>query len=119
MRGEGEAKAMEIFNAAHGKNPAFYQLLKTLETYRSILDEQTTIVLSADSPLLKLLSHGLPEPAEMPGRPSSTVEAGEEPVPTKVQAAPTVPAAQKQELPKSPSPQASAGPAATTQGAAP
>ena len=76
MRGEGEAKAMEIFNAAHGKNPGFYQLLKTLETYRSILDEQTTIVLSADSPLLKLLSQGLPEPAEMPGAASPSRSAG-------------------------------------------
>jgi membrane protease subunit HflC len=66
IRGEGEAKAMEIFNAAHQKSPEFYQLLKTLETYRSILDEQTTLVLSADSPLLKLLTRGLPEPAEKP-----------------------------------------------------
>src|SRR6185437_8670500 len=76
MRGEGEAKAMEIFNAAHGKNPGFYQLLKTLETYRSILDEQTTIVLSADSPLLKLLSQGLPEPGEMPSAASPSRSAG-------------------------------------------
>jgi len=60
IRGEGEAKAIDIFNAAHGKNPEFYELLKTLETYRSLLDEQTTVVLSADSPLLKLLTRGLP-----------------------------------------------------------
>lgn len=60
VRGQGEAKAIEIFNAAHSKNPEFYQLLKTLETYRSILDDQTTVVLSADSPLLKLLTRGLP-----------------------------------------------------------
>jgi membrane protease subunit HflC len=60
IRGEGEAKAIETLNAAHGKNPEFYELLKTLETYRSILDEQTTVVLSADSPLLKLLTKGLP-----------------------------------------------------------
>jgi membrane protease subunit HflC len=60
LRGEGEAKAMEIFNAAHSKNPGFYQLLKTLETYRNVLDKQTTVVLSADSPLMKLLTHGLP-----------------------------------------------------------
>lgn len=61
LRGEGEAKAIETYNAAHAKNPAFYQLLKTLDTYRAILDEQTTVVLSADSPLLKLLTEGLPE----------------------------------------------------------
>lgn len=60
IRGEGEAKAIDIFNAAHSKDPEFYELLKTLETYRSLLDDQTTIVLSADSPLLKLLTRGLP-----------------------------------------------------------
>ncbi|HVX13635.1 MAG TPA: protease modulator HflC [Pirellulales bacterium] len=60
LRGEGEAKAIEIYNSAHSQDPAFYRLLKTLDTYRAILDDQTTVVLSADSPLLKLLTHGLP-----------------------------------------------------------
>ena len=59
IRGTGEAKAIEIFNQAHAQDPKFYELLKTLETYRSMLDDQTTIVLSADSPLLKLLSQGV------------------------------------------------------------
>jgi membrane protease subunit HflC len=71
IRGEGEAKAIEIFNTAHSKDPQFYELLKTLEAYRTILDDQTTVVLSADSPLLRLLTRGLPElssgPAESPG----------------------------------------------------
>ena len=64
IRGTGEAKAIEIFNQAHSQDPKFYELLKTLETYRSMLDDQTTVVLSADSPLLKLLSQGLPEPTK-------------------------------------------------------
>lgn len=72
IRGEGEAKAIEIFNAAHGKNPEFYELLKTLEAYRTILDDQTTVVLSADSPLLKLLTEGLPDLQQQPPKlPSS------------------------------------------------
>jgi membrane protease subunit HflC len=71
VRGEGEAKAIEIFNAAHRKDPQFYELLKTLETYRTMLDDQTTIVLSADSPLLKLLTQGLP-PAKLEGPPSES-----------------------------------------------
>lgn len=66
IRGGGEAMAIDIFNQAHSKDPQFYELLKTLETYRSILDNQTTVVLSADTPLLKLLTHGLPEPAPLP-----------------------------------------------------
>lgn len=72
IRGEGEAKAIEIFNAAHSKDPQFYELLKTLEAYRTILDDQTTVVLSADSPLLKLLTEGLPDlPEGRPKLPSS------------------------------------------------
>lgn len=75
LRGEGEAKAIEIYNAAHSKNPAFYQLLKTLDTYRTILDEQTTVVLSADSPLLKLLTQGLPSLPERPYSPDQPAAA--------------------------------------------
>jgi membrane protease subunit HflC len=86
IRGEGEAKAMEILNAAHGKNPKFYELLKTLETYRAMLDDQTTVVLSAESPLLKLFTRGLPALGEppVPGKrgsektvPTSTTTANE------------------------------------------
>jgi membrane protease subunit HflC len=72
IRGAGEAKAIEIFNQAHGKDPQFYELLKTLETYRSVLDGQTTVVMSSDSPLLKLLTEGLPElPGPSPAVPPS------------------------------------------------
>jgi membrane protease subunit HflC len=66
IRGTAEAKAIEIFNKAHSQDPKFYQLLKTLETYRSMLDDQTTVVLSTDSHLLKLLSEGVPEPTKIP-----------------------------------------------------
>ena len=66
IRGEGEAKAIETFNRAHSQNPQFYEFLKTLETYRSILDDQTTVVLAADSPLLKLLTQGVPAAVAQP-----------------------------------------------------
>lgn len=138
MRGEGEAKAMEIFNAAHGKNPAFYQLLKTLETYRTILDEQTTVVLSADSPLLKLLTQGLPEPSETPGptagrdgrpgpsvgrdgrpRPSASISTDGGPRPSVSSEEPVTPTAvNKQDAPQAPAPQVDLGPPAA-EGAAP
>jgi membrane protease subunit HflC len=60
IRGEGDAEAMRIANEAHSEDPEFYQLLKTLDTYRTILNEKTTIVLSSESPLLKLLTEGMP-----------------------------------------------------------
>jgi membrane protease subunit HflC len=60
IRGEGDAEAMKIANEAHSQDPQFYQLLKTLDTYRAILNDRTTIVLSSESPLLKLLTEGMP-----------------------------------------------------------
>jgi len=71
IRSEADAKSMQVLNAAHGKNPRFYELLQTLETYRAMLDEQTTVVLSPDSPLLKLLTQGVPAPTSASG-PDST-----------------------------------------------
>jgi membrane protease subunit HflC len=64
--GEGEAAATRIANEAHSADPAFYQFLKTLDTYRTALDGRTTLVLSAESAFLKLLTQGLPEAAQPP-----------------------------------------------------
>ncbi|MBI4578261.1 MAG: protease modulator HflC [Planctomycetes bacterium] len=58
MRGEGEAEATRIYSEAHKQDPKFYELLRTLEAYRKFLDEKTTILLSADSDLLKFLTRG-------------------------------------------------------------
>jgi membrane protease subunit HflC len=64
--GEGEAQATRIANDAHAADPAFYQFLKTLETYRVALDARTTLVLSADSAFLRLLTQGTAEPSTGP-----------------------------------------------------
>jgi len=61
--GEGEARAARIANDAQAADPNFYHFLKTLETYRSALDSKTTLVLSADSHFLRLLTQGLPLPS--------------------------------------------------------
>jgi modulator of FtsH protease HflC len=58
IRGNAEAEATRLLNEAHARDPRFYELLRTLEAYRSILDERATVVLTASSPLLKLLVHG-------------------------------------------------------------
>jgi membrane protease subunit HflC len=58
IRGQGEAEATRLLNEAHARDPRFFELLRTLESYRAILDERTTVVLSATSPLLKLLVQG-------------------------------------------------------------
>jgi membrane protease subunit HflC len=58
IRGNAEAEATRILNEAHARDPRFFEFLRTLEAYRSILDERSTLVLSASSPLLKLLVQG-------------------------------------------------------------
>ena len=58
IRGSAEAEATRVLNLAHARDPKFFEFLRTLESYRSILDGQTTVVLSSSGPLLKLLSQG-------------------------------------------------------------
>jgi membrane protease subunit HflC len=58
IRGDADAEATRVLNEAHGHDPKFFEFLRTLDAYRSILDGQTTVVLSSSSPLLKLLSTG-------------------------------------------------------------
>jgi membrane protease subunit HflC len=69
--GEGEAEAARIANEAHAADPQFYQFLKTLEAYRAALDARTTLVLSADSAFLRLLTQGVPDLKPAPNEPKS------------------------------------------------
>lgn len=58
IRGKAEAQATAIYTKAHQEDPEFYELLRSLEAYKKILGEKTTILLSADSDLLKYLTRG-------------------------------------------------------------
>ncbi len=58
IRGEGDAEATRIYGKAYSKNPEFYKLIRTLESYKKVLDDKTTIILSSDSQLLKVLTKG-------------------------------------------------------------
>ncbi len=56
IKGKGDASATRIYADAYEKDPEFYRFLRTLESYRVIFDEDTAVVLSSDSKLLKLLN---------------------------------------------------------------
>ena len=58
VKGEGDAEATHVYSQAYSRNPAFYKLLRTLESYKKIFDDKTTAILSSDSELLKVLMHG-------------------------------------------------------------
>jgi membrane protease subunit HflC len=58
LKGRGDAESMRISRQAYAKNPEFYRLVRTLEAYKKILDDDTTAILSTDSELLKIFMQG-------------------------------------------------------------
>ena len=58
IRGQGDAEATRIYGEAYSKNPRFYKLVRTLESYKKVLDDKTTIILNSDSALLRVLTQG-------------------------------------------------------------
>lgn len=55
VRGEGDAKALEIYAEAYNQNPEFYRFWRTLESYKTALNGGTRLVLSTDSEYLEFL----------------------------------------------------------------
>ena len=56
IRGEGEAKALDIYASSFSKSPDFYEFTRTLEAYEKVIDEKTMLVLPGDSKLFKQLT---------------------------------------------------------------
>jgi membrane protease subunit HflC len=76
IRSHGDAEVTRLLNDAHARDPKFYEFLRTLETYRAVLDEKATIVLSSASPLLRLLTQGPADDLQHESRPSSPASPG-------------------------------------------
>jgi modulator of FtsH protease HflC len=57
-KGEGDAESTRIYGQAYSRNPRLYKLLRTLDSYKKVIDDKTTAILSSDSELLKVLTHG-------------------------------------------------------------
>lgn len=55
IRAQGEAEAAKIYNQAFSKDPEFYALFRTLESYKKTINDDTVIVLPSDSPYARLL----------------------------------------------------------------
>ena len=66
IQGRADAEATAIYAAAYGQTPEareFYTFNRTLETYRTVFERDTTLVLTTDSTLLRLLKYGPVAPA--------------------------------------------------------
>jgi membrane protease subunit HflC len=64
VRGLADAKATEIYAKAYNQSPeaaAFYEFTRTMQSYKSIISENTTLVLSTSSDLFKFLKGMAPD----------------------------------------------------------
>ena len=68
IRGTAEAEAMRIYGDTYRGDLSFYRFVRSLDAYKKIFDQQTTIVLDENSPLLEALQPiGEPEVPLEPG----------------------------------------------------
>ncbi|MGM0903406.1 MAG: protease modulator HflC [Bacillota bacterium] len=56
IRSEGEAEAAKVYNNAFSKDPEFYSLYRTLESYKKTIGDDTVIILPSDSPYARILT---------------------------------------------------------------
>ncbi|MBR9873449.1 MAG: protease modulator HflC [Vibrionaceae bacterium] len=59
IRGQADAKAAEIYSLAYNKNPQarhLYEFTRTMQSYSTVISENTTLVLSTSSDLFKFLN---------------------------------------------------------------
>ena len=55
IRADGEAEAARIYNQSFSRDPSFYSMFRTLESYKKTINDETVIVLPSDSPYARLL----------------------------------------------------------------
>lgn len=55
IRAEGEGEAARMYNKSFSKDADFYQLYRTLDSYKKTIGEQTVIILPANSPYANVL----------------------------------------------------------------
>jgi membrane protease subunit HflC len=64
IRGVADAKATEIYANAYNRSPEaaeFYEFTRTMQSYRSIIADNTTLILSTDSDMFKFLKAMAPD----------------------------------------------------------
>ena len=91
LQGQGDARAAAIYAEAFGRDPEFYNYLRSLEAYRAVLDDNTLLILPSDTALLQYLrSPNTPAAPTVPARIVPTATPA--PVPTATPAPTSTPA---------------------------
>lgn len=56
LMGKADATSTKIYGDAYGRDPEFYQFLKTMETYRNTIGRDSTFILSTEGEFFKYLN---------------------------------------------------------------
>ena len=56
IHAEGESEAAKIYNDTFSKDPEFYNLYRTLQSYSKTIGDDTMIIIPSDSPYAKILT---------------------------------------------------------------
>ena len=71
IRGDADAKVIELTAKAYGQSPEFYEFLRQLEVLRKTLGRDTRLILSTESDLFRMLKRTVP-PTSAPESPQRT-----------------------------------------------
>lgn len=61
IKGKADAEATKIYGEAYSQDPEFYAFIRTLESYDSIIGDNTSVVISSDSDIYKYLKNVAPD----------------------------------------------------------
>jgi membrane protease subunit HflC len=56
LKGEGDQQSLKIYSEAYGKDKEFFEFTKSMEVYKDILNQKSTLILSTDSDLFRYLN---------------------------------------------------------------
>ncbi len=77
LQGQGDARAAAIYAESFGRDPEFYNYLRSLEAYRAVLDDNTLLILPSDTALLQYLrGPNAPPGSNSPASPSPATSSG-------------------------------------------
>lgn len=57
IRGKADAEATRVYGEAYAQDPEFYAFTRTLESYRQVIGDKTSLLLSSDSELFHYLKN--------------------------------------------------------------
>ena len=57
LKGEGDQQSLKIYSRAYGKDKEFFEFIKSMEVYKDILKQNSTLVLSTDSDFFRYLNN--------------------------------------------------------------